>query len=274
MQRRAGLPATLALLVAAVLSMAAATPRDVLIRARQLYNLQQYDAAIMAAGQAKQAPELADAATLVAARSRLERFRRGGDQSDFELARAALGALDPERLSPRDRVDLILGLGVALYLDERTGAAAEQFELGLAQINVLGPDAREPVLDWWACALDRDAQQVRPADRRRIYTRIVQRMEDELRRDSGSIVATYWLAAAARGLGDIERAWNAAVAGWVRAPGSTAWGAAFRADLDRLVMEGIIPERARRFAAEGQLQQMLESMYADWAALKEKWAAR
>jgi hypothetical protein len=169
---------------------------------------------------------------------------------------------------------LNVGLGVSLYLDERAGAAAEQFELGLAQIDALGPGARDSILDWWASALDRAAQPVRASERRRIYGRILQRMEEELRRDSGSTVASYWLAASARGGGDLERAWNAAVAGWVRVPGATNWGGAFRADLDRLVMEAIIPERARRIAPEGQLQQTIDAMSADWGALKEKWAGR
>ncbi len=245
-----------------------------MIRARLLYNQEQFDAAIIAAGQAQQVPEMVDEATLIAARARLERFRRGGDQTDLDLARAALGSLDPGRLNPRERAELAIGLGVSLYLDARTGAAAEQFELGLAQIEPFGPDARDSILDWWACALDREAQHVRGSERRRIYSRVLQRMEDELRRDAGSTVASYWLAAAARGTGDIDRAWNAAIAGWVRSPGSTGWGAAFRADIDRLMLDGIIPERARRAAPEGELQQTLDNMKADWQALKERWGSR
>ncbi len=261
-------------MAAALLASIAATPRDVLLRARQLYNLEQFDAAIMAAGQVGQTPGLAEAAALVAARARLERFRRGGDQADFETARTALRSLDPARLTPRDRVELTIGLGVSLYLEDRAGASAEQFELGLSQVAALGTGARDSILDWWACALDRDAQPLRTSERRRVYSRILLRMEDELRREPESMVASYWLAAAARGVGDVERAWNAAVAAWVRAPGSTTWGASLRADLDRLVMEAIIPERARRTAPEGQLQETIDAMSADWGALKEKWAGR
>ncbi len=282
--QRVRLHAGHALLFVAVFLSVAAGPRDLLLRARQLYNQDQFDAAIMAAGQAAgqasqagqagQAAGVADAAALIAARARLERFRRGGDQADFDAARATLRSLDPAHLSPRDRVELIIGLGVSLYLEDRTGAAAEQFEIGLSQVSMLGPDSREPILDWWACALDRDAQQLRPSERRRLYSRILVRMEDELRRDNGSVVASYWLAAAARGVGDVERAWNAAIAAWVRAPSSAPWGVALRADLDRLVTEAIIPERARRVAPEGQFQETLDAMSADWSALKEKWTAR
>ena len=44
------------------------------------------------------------------------------------------------------------------------------------------------------------------------------RMEIEVRIDPGSAPANYWLAAAARGAGDLDRAWHAAIAGWIRAP--------------------------------------------------------
>ena len=37
-------------------------------------------------------------------------------------------------------------------------------------------------------------------------------MDDEIQRDPGSAVANYWLAVAARGAGDLDGAWNAAIA--------------------------------------------------------------
>jgi hypothetical protein len=43
-------------------------------------------------------------------------------------------------------------------------------------------------------------------------------MEKELAADPGSAPASYWLAAASRGAGNLERARNAAMAGWVTAP--------------------------------------------------------
>ena len=48
---------------------------DPLARARQLYNLGQFEQAINAAEQARLTPARADAADLVAARAYLERFR-------------------------------------------------------------------------------------------------------------------------------------------------------------------------------------------------------
>ena len=64
--------------------------------------------------------------------------------------------------------------------------------------------------------------------------------------DAGSSAAGYWLAAAARGSGDAERALNEATAAWARAALATDGGIALRADLDRLVLQGILPDRAAR----------------------------
>ena len=86
----------------------------------------------------------------------------------------------------------------------------------------------------------------RSEERPAIYARILERMSAELATDGGSAPASYWLVAAARGTGDLERAWQAAIAGWVRASQAPDRGAALRADLDRLVTQAIIPERAAR----------------------------
>ena len=73
-------------------------------------------------------------------------------------------------------------------------------------------------------------------------------MEDELRQDPGSWVANYWLAVALRGTGDVEGAWHARIAAWVRSTLSPETTAELRADLDRLVMQALIPERSRVMA--------------------------
>ena len=57
----------------------------------------------------------------------------------------------------------------------------------------------------------------------------------ELAAEPGSATASYWLAAAARGAGNLERAWDAARAGWIAAPLGKDQGATLRADLDRLM---------------------------------------
>lgn len=126
------------------------------------------------------------------------------------------------------------------------------------------------LLEWWATALEKEAHR-RPADRRpAMFERIVSRMEDELRSNPGNGPANYWLPLAARGAGDAERAWHAAMAGWIRAGLRPDNAAAVRADLDRLVTQALIPERVRGRPAREQ-QETTAALRAEWDALKAQW---
>jgi hypothetical protein len=243
------------------------------MRARQLYNQEQYDAAIDAAVEARRTAASADAASLVFARAHLERFRRTGEAAGLAAARDALSRIDSTRLTPRERIELLIGLGEILYLDERFGAAAELFDIALAHMDPGDPDAGR-TLEWWAGALDRQAQLDPAAEQKLIYAPVLQRMENELRRDAGSAVASYWLVAAARGAGDVQRAWDAAVAAWVRAPLAGDRRDPLRADLDRLVQQAIIPERARDLAPGGNVQQAVDTLRSEWARIKQQWTNR
>ena len=95
-------------------------------------------------------------------------------------------------------------------------------------------------------------------------------MEEELRRDPGNAVANYWLAVAARGQGDVERAWGAAVAAWIRATLRPESSEALRTDLDRLVTQALIPERARAHSPREQPEQ-LAALRAEWDLVKQQW---
>ncbi len=259
-----------ALLLIAMSSMAA-SPREALSRARQLYNDAKYDAAIDAAGTLVHAQDLADAAQLVLARAYLERFRQSANENDLNAAREALKQVRATELSADDRVELNIAIGESLYFDGQAGASAEQFELALAHADRRQPARRERLLDWWATALDHQAQSGVDTVARTIQSRIVRRMEDELRGDAGAVVASYWLAAAARGSGDIERAWDAAIAGWVRTSQLGARGVATRAELDRLVTQAIIPDRARLIAPLSP-DAAAASMRTQWESLKRAWS--
>ena len=240
---------------------------DVLARARLLYNERQYDQAIATAEKVVHVPALADLAHLVIGRSCLERFRRSANPEDLAAARSALGDVRAAMLSDRDRVELLIGLGESLYLDNAFGAASEIFE------SALGPstaaDVRESALDWWASSLDRLALTLPPGDREDVYAQLVARTEEELERDAGSTSAAYWLAAASRGAGDLERAWHAAIAGWVRALLAPQRGAALRADLDDLVVTAIIPERARQMGPDRE--RAIAELRKEWEATKANW---
>jgi hypothetical protein len=242
---------------------ARAAEHPALAKARALYNAADYDGAIASAAIARGQENYADAAALVAARSHLERFRLRTDPADLAAARDALTAVRVSALSPRDQLDLLVGLGQSLYLGEAFGASAEIFDTALGRGIDLNHRDRLMLLDWWANALDRDAQR-RPADRRApVYQRIAERMEDEVRLDPGNAPANYWLAAAARGMGDLDRAFDVAVAAWVRARLSPDTTDGLRADLDRLVAQGVIPERSR--------VRPPRDLQTEWDSVKQQW---
>jgi hypothetical protein len=259
------------LLIGASIPVGAAEPPQ-LVRARTLYNAADYDGAIEAATEALRQPAAADAASLVLARAHLERYRQRSDPADLAAARDALRAVRPSALGARDRVDLLVGLGQSLFLSEAFGAAAEIFEAALTRAAILTPRGRLLLLDWWASALDREAQS-RPFDRRQpVFERMTMRMEEELRQDPGNAPASYWLAVAARGAGDVDRAWDAAIAGWVRMGLNPENAESVRTDLDRFVTQALIPQRARqRGGSQRDQQELVTALRAEWDLVKQQW---
>lgn len=256
------------LLAAAPPARAAESPS--LVKARTLFNSANYEGAIDAASVARRDPMWADAGALIVARAHLERFRLTGELRELADAREALRTIKSAALSPRDRVDLVIGLGQALYLGETFGAAADLFEAALEKGDLLTDHDRVLLLDWWATALDRDAQ-LRPVDRRgAVYQRIGARMERELRDDPSSAVAGYWRVVAARGTGDLDLAWSAAVSAWVRSTLNPATSSQARADLDRIVAQALIPERARTHPARDVLDPVA-LLTAEWDLVKDRW---
>lgn len=247
------------------MAASASAADDPLAKARQLYNQRDYVAAVNAAEQARLIPTRADAADLIAARAYLERYRDSGAADDLTNARERLRRLNPERFIARERTEYIVGLGEALYFDGAFGAAATVFESVLQSPDLLVGGQREHVLDWWATSLDRDARPRPEMDRPPIYQRMRERLEAELALHPGSSAAAYWLAAAARSQGDLQAAWDLAQAGWVRAPLAPDRGAALRADLDRLVLRVLVPERAKVSA------QPADQLRAQWERFKTQW---
>ena len=84
------------------------------------------------------------------------------------------------------------------------------------------------------------------------------------------VAAAYFLAVAIRGSGEPVEAWDAAIAGWVRARLAGARSAQLRADLDKLVLEGIIPDRVSLLPID-QRAQAESDLRAEWAVVKERW---
>lgn len=261
------------LLFAVVASVAQAPPADVLAQARQLYNQQEYTAAIAAASEARKTPALADAAGVVLARAYLERYNRDSrEASDLDAARAALKQINPDNLSSRGAVEYTVGLGESLYFDNQYPAAAELFRMALGRAEALDEDAHEALFDWWAGALDRQAKYGPPDERKAVYARVLAGAERERTRNERSAPGWYWMAAGACGAGDVDRAWGVAVAGWIRAPSFGPRGATLREDLDRLVTQAILPERAMRLSPGADPRPQLAGLQTQWEMLKQKWA--
>lgn len=248
---------------------AAQTARADLARARTAYNQREFDEAITAAAAARRDADTADAAAIVLARAHLERYRERADPADLSAARTVLGSIRTGTLDDRDEVELLLALGEALFLEDEFGAAAELLESALARARI-EPTLVESMLEWWGSAIERQASVAAPEARRTHYARLADRMRTELSMMPSSPAASYWMVVGLRGSGEVDRAWGAAVAAWVRARLAGNRSATLRADLNQLVVHGIIPDRVRhiahdqRAAAESQLR-------ADWELVKERW---
>lgn len=259
--------------VLVVASMGQTEAPNALVRAHHAYNAGQFDAAIAAATDALKVPDLANAAAVVLGRAYLERFRQSSAPDDLDHARKALQLVVSDRLAPRDRVEFQLGLGLSLYLDDCDNcfsASAEMFKIALAGAD--DPVDRERVFEWWAGALDRQAQFGPEGDRIGIYRRILEGADAELAKNDRSASAWYWLAAAARGSGDLERAWAASIAGWTRARTFGTHTDSFRADLDRFVLQVLLPERARQLAPDQDARPQFAVLTQQWEEIKKKYS--
>jgi len=271
-----GKPLVIAAIAVAAMGQAkqGAKAPDALVRARQAYNAGQIDTAISAAKEALTVPALANGAALVLGRAHLDRYRQTNTADDLEQGRKALQLVVPDQLSPKDRVEFLVGLGVSLYLDGCDDgcwlASAELFAVALARAD--DPTDRERIFEWWAGALDHQAQFSPEADRVAIFRRILDGASAELARHDRAASASYWVAVAARGTGDLERAWGAAIAAWVRARGLGVRGEALRADLDRFVTQVLLPERARQASPEADPRPQFSLLLQQWEEIKKRYS--
>jgi hypothetical protein len=245
------------------------TDANALASARRAYNEGRFEAAIGAARRAIEVGTRVDAARLVLARALLERYRANPVPEDLAEARDTLRSLELSRLPPDERYELIVGVGQWLFLTDRFGAAAELFDTALGSSVAVPPGSRDRLLDWWASALDRQVQEA-GGDATELYGQVLERMERESRSDPFCAAAGYWMAAAARGLGRLDHAWQAAMAAWIRSGFTPDRAAALRNDLDRLVLTAIIPDRARESASENR-RQAADTMVTEWERFKAEW---
>ena len=66
--------------------------------------------------------------------------------------------------------------------------------------------------------------------------------------------------------------WDAAIAAWVRASLAPDRAATLRADLDRLVTDALIPERARTRPAR-ERETAADELRLEWERVKTEWSA-
>jgi tetratricopeptide (TPR) repeat protein len=265
-------------LLCAMLSMGQSSVPDALEQARVLYNSGQFAEAIRLAEDARRSPAWRQSATIVIARAHLEMYRAAWDREDLTAARAALRGVIAVDLEPRERIELLVAFGELLYLDDeytlddRFSAAAEQFEVALVHADVLDPHSRDVLFDWWAGALDRQAQRGPETDRGVLYQRIVDRARQELAENETGMAAAYWLAAGASGARDTTRAVGAAVAAWARAGSMGERGAVLRLDLERLMLQVILPSRALDLARGADPGPALRQLELQWDQFRQRWA--
>ena len=258
------------LAVVVLAAVPASAQRADLAKARTFYNQRQFDAAIEAAAVAQKTPATADAATVVLARAHLERYRERANPEDLSAARTALGTVRVINLDARDNVDFLMALGEALFFEDDYGAAATLFESGIEAAIAQGTPTAEAMLEWWGSAMERHADALEREPRIAAFGRLRDRMSRELARNPGSAAAAYWLVVGTRGGGEPIEAWEAAIAGWVRARLAGPYSAKLRADLDKLVLEGIIPDRVRAVAPDRRTQTESD-LKTEWAVVKERW---
>jgi hypothetical protein len=132
----------------------------------------------------------------------------------------------------------------------------------------------DKLLEWWASTLSRVAESHSGSERRDAYAAMLSAVRGELERDPLSRPMAYWVVVAARGSGDFDGAWNAAVTSWIRT-GAQPDGQLLRSDLDRFVTQTLIPERAQsrtgqRLDAKATLTE-ISTLTDQWRALGEQW---
>jgi hypothetical protein len=241
-----------------------------LTRAHALYNEGRYAEAIEAATQAQALPATRQAAGVVLARAHLERYRDAGDPTELVAARAALSTLQMAGLPARVRIDYLFGLGQALFFENNVGAAAELFASATAEAWAVDASVGEAMTDWWGSAVERELDGQPSEVRRGRFQQLADDMRQELARHPTAAAPAYWVAVALRGAGDPERAWDAAVAAWVRAPLTGDSAATLRADLDRLVLDAIIPDLAAA-RPPGEQTAAASQWRAEWTLVHQRW---
>lgn len=271
------------ILIAAVVFVGLCAPapafaQSALERARAYYNEGRYDESIAAATAASSRPDAAPSATLIIARSHLGRYRASGDAKELDAARAALITLNPRVLAPQEAIEWQIGAGTALFFENQFGPAADMFSTVVPLARERLKDVEfEKLVEWWGSTQGRLAETLAGGARKAAYERLRTEAALEVQRNPLSRPATYWMIVGLRGAGSLEEAWGAAISGWIRF-GNQPDGEKLRTDLDRFVIQTLIPERAQaktgqRLDTKSSLNE-IAVMTEEWRNLTTRWGGK
>ena len=194
-------------------AFAAALDRGALARARIAYNEGRYDAAIGAARQSLEVADQVDAARLVLARALLERYRAAAEPRTSSKHATRCAPWMPRACAAGERDELLVGFGQWLFLTGRFGAAAGLFESALGSGDDVARHARSPARLVGQRTRSRGAGRA-TATRTRSTRTCARRGWNRKRGRSPRRAArpVTGLPRPRAGLGELDRAWQAAMA--------------------------------------------------------------
>jgi hypothetical protein len=265
---KSALRAVFAAWLVTMMGASAVEAQSDLARARTLYNAGEFDAAIVAATAAGRKPSVGPSTALIIARSQLEKFRKLGDADALVMARAGLVSLNPGDLAPQEVIEWHVGIATVLFLENQLGAAVDIFSTVMPSARDRLSEAElEKLLEWLGTSMSRLAETLTAEPRKQAYQKLRAHVRLELERNPLSRSALYWTAVSERGAGDLDSAWAAAVAAWIRTGGDPE-RQQLRSDVERFVTQTLIPERAQ--ARTGQRLDA-KTTIGEVAVLTEEW---
>ena len=243
------------------------------------YNEQRYADAIKMADEARQVAAIAAPASIVLSRAHLERYRPTSEVAGPRSRARGAEKRRRDQALPRDQVEFTdrarPSRSISTTSSRSTIATAPRPSSSRsrsARADLARYRSRDLLFEWWALSLDRQAQLGPERERRPAYERIVARAEREMARDVAAASASYWLAAGARGIDDLPRAWGAAVAGLGTRGVARARG---EPPARRSRSTGDAGDSARARAADSPPaatpEPTLASLEAQWEEVKDRW---
>jgi hypothetical protein len=241
-----------------------------ILHAKYLYNAGYYQQAIDEARKVKADEPTAPQVDLLLSRSYTQLYRITKEAKHLDLARAhMLAALKGYPFEhPWENHELVTGLAEIHYWDDERGPAAELFHSVILEGNKkIAPQSYANAVDWWASTLTGLIANMNPTDPIKVSTEkeIKSTIEKAYRQSyGGEPVLAYWMALVHVREGNVGKAWDVAVAGYVRAlPQSHPDTEDISDKLANYIEQVIIPKSPDR-----------DNKLKRWNAIKERWTPK